>query len=146
MANRHTIRCLASLVIREMQINQQWGITSHQSEWPPSKSLQRINSGEGVGKRECSCTVVGNANWYSHYGKWYGHFLKKLGIKAPYDPAIPLLGICSQETRVEKDTCIPLFTAALFTIARARKQPRCPLTYEWIKKLWYIHTWNITQP
>ena len=73
-------------------------------------------------------------------------FLKKLGIKAPYDPAVPLLGICSQETRVEKDTCIPLFTAALFTIARAWKQPRCPLTYEWIKKLWYIHTWNITQP
>ena len=67
-------------------------------------------------------------------------FLKKLGIKPPYDPAIPLLGIYPEETKIEKDTCIPLFTAALFTIARTWKQPRCPLTDEWIKKLWYIYT------
>ena len=66
--------------------------------------------------------------------------LKKLGIKAPYDPAIALLVIYSQVTRAEKDTCNPLFIAALFTIGRAWKQPRCPVTYEWIKKLWYIHT------
>ena len=66
-------------------------------------------------------------------------FLKKLRIKPPYDPAIPFLGIYSEETRVEKDTCIPLFTAALFKIARTRKQPRCSLTDEWIKKLWYIY-------
>ena len=67
-------------------------------------------------------------------------FLKKLGIKPPYDPAIPLLGIYSEETKIEKDTCIPLLTAALFTTARTWKQPRCPLTNEWIKKLWYIYT------
>ena len=67
-------------------------------------------------------------------------FLKKLGIKPLYDPAIPLLGIYPEETKPEKDTCIPLFVAALFTIARTWKQPRCPLTDEWIKKLWYIHT------
>ena len=60
--------------------------------------------------------------------------------KPPYDPAIPLLGIYPEETRVEKDTCISLFIAALFTIARAWKQPRCPSTDEWIKKLWYIYT------
>ena len=62
-------------------------------------------------------------------------FLKKLGIKPPYDPANPLLGIYPEETRVKKDTCIPLFFSALFTIVRTRKQPRCPLTDEWIKKL-----------
>ena len=67
-------------------------------------------------------------------------FLKQLGIKSPYDPAIPLLGIYPEETKIEKDTCIPLVTAALFTIARTRKQPRCPATEEWIKKLWYIYT------
>ena len=67
-------------------------------------------------------------------------FLKELGIKAPYDPAIPLLGIYPEETKTEKDTCIPLFIAALFTIARTCKQPRCPSTDEWIKKQWYIHT------
>ena len=67
-------------------------------------------------------------------------FLKKLGIKPPYDPAIPLLGIYPEETRVEIDTCIPLFISALFTITTTWKQPRCPLIYEWIKKLWYIYT------
>ena len=66
-------------------------------------------------------------------------FLQKLGIKPPYDPAIPLLGIYPEETKIEKDMCIPLFIAALSTIARTWKQPRCPLTDEWIK-LWYIYT------
>ena len=67
-------------------------------------------------------------------------FLKKLGIKPPYDSAIPLLGIYCEGTKIERDTCIPLFIAALFTIARTWKQPRCPLIEEWIKKLWYIYT------
>ena len=66
-------------------------------------------------------------------------FRKKLGIKPPYNPVIPLLGIYPEETKTEKGTCIPLFTAALFTIVRTWKQPRCPLTDEWIKKLWYIY-------
>ena len=67
-------------------------------------------------------------------------FLKKLRIKAPYDPAIPLLGIYPEETKIERHTCIPLFIEALFTIARTWMQPRYPLTGEWIKKLWYINT------
>ena len=67
-------------------------------------------------------------------------FLYKLGIKLPYDAAVPLLGIYPEETKIERNTCIPLFIAALFTIARTRKQPRCPSTDEWIKKLWYIYT------
>ena len=66
-------------------------------------------------------------------------FLKTLGIELPYDPAIPLLGIYTEETRSERDTCTPMFTAALFTIARTWKQPKCPSTDEWIKT-WYIHT------
>ena len=64
---------------------------------------------------------------------------KKLGIKPPYDTEIPLLGMYHEETKIEK-TCIPLFIAALFTTARTWKQPRRPLTDEWIKKLWYIYT------
>ena len=78
--------------------------------------------------------------------KMVWRFLKKLGIKPPYDPAIPLLGIYPEETRVEKDTCILLFIAALFTIARTWKQPRYPLTGEWIKKCGTYTQWNITQP
>ena len=66
-------------------------------------------------------------------------FLQKLGIKPPYDPANPLLGIHPEETTIQKYTCIPLFIAALFTRARIWKQPRCLLTDEWIK-LWYIYT------
>ena len=67
-------------------------------------------------------------------------FIIKLGIKPPYDPAIPLLGIYPKESKIERDTCIPLFIAAQFTIAKTWKQPRCPLTDEWIQKLWYIYT------
>ena len=67
-------------------------------------------------------------------------FLKTLEIKPPYDPAIPLLGIYPEETKIERDTCIPLIIAALFTIAGTWKQPRCPSTNERIKKLWYIYT------
>ena len=66
-------------------------------------------------------------------------FLKKLGIEPPYDPPISLLGIYPKEIKIEKDTCVLLFTAALFTIAGTWKQARCPLTDEWIK-LWYIYT------
>ena len=67
-------------------------------------------------------------------------FPKNLGIKPQYDPAIPLLDIYPEETKIEKDTGIQLFIATLFTIARTWKQPRCPLTDEWIKKLWHTHT------
>ena len=67
-------------------------------------------------------------------------FLKTLEIKPPYDPAILLLGIYPEKIKIERDTCTPLFIAALFTIARTWKQPSCPWTNEWIKKLWYMYT------
>ena len=67
-------------------------------------------------------------------------FLKKLGIKSPHDPAAPLLGTHPEETKTERDTCIPLFTAALFTIARTWEQPRCPSTDEWKEVV--VHTHN----
>ena len=119
--------------------------------------------GEGVEKRELSYTVVGLVQtlW-----KTVWRFLKKLKIEFPFDPAIPLLGIYLEKTLIRKDTCTPMFTAALFTIARTWKQPLCPSTDEQIKKLGgcmcvcvyiythshtYIHIqihtqWNITQP
>ena len=67
-------------------------------------------------------------------------FLKKLEIELPYDPAIPLLGIHTEETRIERDMCTSVFITALFIIARTWKQPRCPSADEWIGKLWYIYT------
>ena len=67
-------------------------------------------------------------------------FLKKLKIELQYNAAIPLMGIHTEETRIERDTCTPMFIAALFIIARTWKQPRCPSADEWIRKLWYIYT------
>ena len=67
-------------------------------------------------------------------------FLKKLKTELPYDPAIPLLGIYPEKTIIQKDTRTPVFIATLFTIARTWKQPKYPLTDEWIKKMWYIYT------
>ena len=67
-------------------------------------------------------------------------FIKKVETELPYDPAIPLVGIHIKETRIERDTCTPMFIAALFTTARTWKQPRCPCADEWIRKLWYICT------
>ena len=66
--------------------------------------------------------------------------LGKLEIEVLYDPAIPLLGIHTEETRIERDTCTPIFITALFTVARTWKQPRCPSADGWIRKLWYIYT------
>ena len=61
-------------------------------------------------------------------------------MELPYDPAIPFLGIHTEDTRIERDTCTPMFTASMFIIAKTWKQPRCPSTDEWIRKLWYIYT------
>ena len=67
-------------------------------------------------------------------------FLKKLEIELPYNSAIPLVGIHTEETRIKRDTCTPMFIPALFITARTRKQPRSPSADEWIRKLWYIYT------
>ena len=117
----------------------QWGTITRQSGWLLSKSLQAINAGEGVKKREPShcqweCKLV-QPLWRTAW-----RFLKKLKIELPYNTAIPLLGIHTKETRIERDTCTPVFIAALFTITKTWKQPRCPSVDEWIRKLWYIDT------
>ena len=69
-------------------------------------------------------------------------FLKKLKIELPYDPAILLLAIYPEKTIIQKESCTTVFTVALFTIARTRtwKQPKYPLTDEWIKMMWHVYT------
>ena len=64
----------------------------------------------------------------------------KTGNTTAYDPAIPPLGIHTEETRIERDVCTPMFITALFIIARTWKQPRCPSANKWVRKLWYIYT------
>ena len=73
-------------------------------------------------------------------------FLKKLKVKLPYDPTVPLMGIHLEEIIIWKYTHTPVFTAALFTIAKMWEQPKCPLTEEGIKKMVHRYNWSITQP
>ena len=91
---------------------------------------------EGIKTQPFNCKLI-QPLW-----KIVWRFLKKLGMTVPYQPTIPLLGIHPEETIIEKDTCTPMFIAALFTIARTWKQPRCPLTDECVT----YTQWNITQP
>ena len=80
------------------------------------------------------------------YGKQYGGSSKKLKLELPYDPAIPLLGIYSAKAIIQKDTCTPMFTAALFTTAKTWKEPKCSSTKEWIKRCGAYRQWDTTEP
>ena len=92
-------------------------------------------------KQEPSCTAGGNANWCSTLENSV-EVAQKLKIDLPYDPAIALLGIYPRDTGVliHRGICTPMFIAALSTIAKFWKDPKCPSTDEWIKKLWFIYT------
>ena len=87
-----------------------------------------------------SYTVGGNVNWCSHYGEQYGEFFKNKQESYHYDTTVPLLGVYPDKTITQKHTCACMFTAALFTTAKTRKQPECPVTEEGMTKMWSIHT------
>ena len=92
----------------------------------------------GCGEKRTLLHCWWESNLVQPLWKTVWRFLKKQEIELPYEPAIPLLCIHTEKTRIERDACTPMFIAALFIIARTWKQPRCPSADEWIRKLWYI--------
>ena len=118
----------------------QWGVISHQSEWLPSKSLQTINAGEGVEKREPSYTAGGNANWYSDYGEQYGDSLKT-GTRNSIWPSSPIARHIHQENQKWKRH---MYTNVHWsTVYNSQDMEETlsihPLADERIRKLWYTY-------
>jgi hypothetical protein len=137
MAKKHMKKCSSSLAIKEMQIKTmlRFHLTPVRIAIISNTTNNRcgVVGGKGTLLQCCwECKLV-QPLWNKIW-----RLLKNLNIDLPYDPAIPLLGIYPKEydTGYSRGTCTPMFTAALFTIAKLQKQPRCPTTDEWIKKMW----------
>ena len=144
-------RCSASRIIREMQIKttMRYHCTS-QVYHHTSQNCHHQKTYSDCWRR-CREKGILQHSWWKYklmkpLWRTIWRLLNKLRIKLPHDPEFPLLSIYTWEDHNSKDTCTPVFPAALFTESRTWTQCRCLTTNEWIKKMWYNIQWNITQP